>query len=73
MVKSINLLLILSLFFGIVLLTLQRGEDSNFALKRTEEIFQISYNSISIKQIDSLTSNTNLKFSEIIAERIKIK
>ena len=74
MIKTINLLLILAMFFGIILLSLKSKNYSRFdLLEKTERIIQISYNTISIKQIDSLTSNTNLKFSEIIAERIKIK
>jgi hypothetical protein len=74
MVKTINLLLILAIFFWIVFLSLQSKNYSRFDfLERTEGIIQLSYNTFSIKQIDSLTSNTNLKFSEIIAESIKIK
>ena len=74
MVKTINLLLILAIFFLIVFLSLQSKNYSRFDfLERTEGIIQLSYNTFSIKQIDSLTSNSNLKFSEIIAESIKIK
>ena len=74
MIKTINLLLILAMFFGIILLSLQRKNYSRIdLLEKTERIIQLSYNTISIKQIDSLTANTNLYFSENIAERIKIK
>lgn len=74
MIKTINLLLIFAIFFWIVFLSLQSKNYSRFDfLERTEGIIQLSYNTFSIKQIDSLTSNTNLKFSEIIAESIKIK
>jgi len=74
MIKTINLLLILAMFFGIILLSLQRKNYSRIdLLEKTERIIQISYNTISIKQIDSLTANTNLNFSENIAESIKLK
>jgi hypothetical protein len=74
MIKTINLLLIVAMIFGIVILSLQRKNYSRFdLLEKTERIIQLSYNTISIKQIDSLTANTNRKFSEIIAESIKIK
>jgi len=74
MIKTINLLLIVAMFLGVVFLSLQSKNYSRFdLLEKTDGIIQLSYHTISIKQIDSLTSNINLKFSEIIAESIKIK
>lgn len=73
MIKTINILLIIALVFVILFLSIQRKKRFKIdALKSTEKIIYLSYNNISIKQIDSLSSNTNLKFSELIAERIKI-
>jgi hypothetical protein len=73
MIKTINILLIIALVFVILFLSIQRKKRFKIdALKSTEKIIYLTYNNISIKQIDSLSSNTNLKFSELIAERIKI-
>ncbi len=73
MIKTINILLIIALVFVILFLSIQRKQRFEVdALKSTEKIIYLVYNNISIKQIDSLSSNTNLKFSVLIAERIKI-
>ena len=73
MIKTINILLLIALVFVILFLSIQRKQRFEVdALKSTEKIIYLVYNNISIKQIDSLSSNTNLKFSELIAERIKI-
>ena len=57
----------------ILFLSLQRKEYSKIdVIRNKEKIIYLSYNTISIKQIDSLSSTANLKFSELLAEKIEI-
>jgi hypothetical protein len=72
MIKTINILLIITLIIIILFLSIQRKGHKIDVLKSSEKIIYLSYNNISIKQIDSLSSNNNLKFSELLTERIKI-
>jgi len=70
--KSINILLLSAICLGIIILTIKSNEYSLSTLKRvTPLIDQYSYNIISIKQIDSLTADKNLKFSEPFYLKLK--
>lgn len=72
MIKTINIFLVLLLIIGVVLLTIQKRDYSDFRLQKVEfDEFYFSYNTISIKQIDSLSSHMNLRFSELFAEKVK--
>jgi hypothetical protein len=73
MIRAVNLLLIIALFIGVLILSFQRRDYTVVKyLKMKETAILFSYNTISIKQIDSLSSNSNLKFSKLITEKTKI-
>ena len=72
--KLINFIIIIAICFGILFLSFQSEKKIDiFRLEKIEGFSFITYNHISIKQIDSLTADKNLRFSELFAERVKIK
>ena len=72
--KLINLILIVTICFGILFLSFQSDKKFNiYLLKKRDAAGLFNYNKISIKQIDSVTAYSNLKFSKLFTESAKLK